>query len=79
VLNIALNRVINTEADNPWYPKKDARLLNVMCSGGQSPTTMPTIGDNEIKDTSNHPHESAIFRIRANGATRRIDAAMRPQ
>jgi len=79
VLNIALNRVINTEADNPWYPKKDVRFLNVMCSGGHSPTTMPKIGNNEIKNTSNHPHDSAICRIRANGATRRIVAAMRPQ
>ncbi|AGH47596.1 hypothetical protein C427_5499 [Paraglaciecola psychrophila 170] len=50
-----------------------------MCSGGHSPTTMPKMGNNEIKDTSNHPHESAICRIRAKGATRRIVAAMRPQ
>jgi hypothetical protein len=50
-----------------------------MCSGGHNPTTMPKIGNNEIKNTSNHALESAICRIRANGATRRIVAAMRPQ
>ena len=67
MLNIPLNKVINTEADNPWYPKKDVRLLYVMCSGGHSPTTMPKIGSNEIKHTNNHPHESAILCIRAIG------------
>ena len=61
---------MKTETDKPWYAKKDAISASVMCSGGHKPTTIPEIGNNEIKDTSNHPLASPI---------RRIVAAMRPQ
>jgi hypothetical protein len=70
VLNIALNKVINTEVAKPWYPKKDSISENEICSGGHNPTTIPITGSTEIKNTSNHPLASPI---------RRIVAAMRPQ
>ena len=70
MLNIAQNKVMNTEVDKPWYPKKDPISENVMCSGGHNPTTIPIMGNSEIKDTSNHALASPI---------RRIVAAMRPQ
>jgi hypothetical protein len=70
VLNIALNKVIETETDKPWYAKKGLMSENVICSGGHNPTRIPKIGSSEIKDTNNHPLANP---------TRRIVAAISPQ
>ncbi len=61
---------MDTEVDKPWYANNAPMSAKVICSGGHNPTTMPKMGNNEIKDTSNHPLASPI---------RRNVAAMRPQ
>ncbi len=53
---------MDSEGEERWEANNDRMSAKVICTGGQKPTTMPKMGNNESEGTGNRPLASAIRR-----------------